>query len=61
MCTSQVTRSGLINACGIAGIMLTTQAVMVEQRKPKAAVGGGGGMGGGPGMMPNGMPSGLTM
>ena len=37
----QVTRSGLTNACGIAGIMLTTQAVMVEQRKPKAAVAGG--------------------
>ena len=59
----QVTRSGLLNACGIAGIMLTTQAVMVETRKPKAAAGGGGGGGGGMGggMMQNGMPAGLTM
>lgn len=59
----QVTRSGLTNACGIAGIMLTTQAVMVETRKPKAAAGGGGGGGGGMGggMMQNGMPAGLTM
>jgi chaperonin GroL len=58
---AKVTRSGLINACGIAGIMLTTQAVMVEQRKPRVAAGGGGMPSGGPGMMPNGMPSGLTM
>ena len=56
-----MTRSGLLNACGIAGIMLTTQAVMVETRKPKAAAGGGGGGGGmGGGMMQNGMPAGLT-
>jgi chaperonin GroL len=59
---AKVTRSGLLNACGIAGIMLTPQAVMVETRKPQAAAGGGGGGGGmGGGMMQNGMPAGLTM
>lgn len=57
---AQVTRCGLTNACGIAGIMLTTQAVMVETRKPRVG-GGGGGSDMGPGMMPNGMPAGLTM
>lgn len=57
---AKVTRSGLTNACGIAGIMLTTQAVMTERRKPPAAAAAGGGGGNG-GMMPNGMPSGLTM
>ncbi len=57
----QVTRSGLMNACGIAGIMLTTQAVMVEKPKEKGAAkaGGGGGMPGG--YSPSGMPAGLTM
>lgn len=57
----QVTRSGLTNACGIAGIMLTTQAVMVEQRKPR--VGGGAAVDktGNGGMMQNGLPAGLTM
>ena len=34
---AKVTRSGLMNACGIAGIMLTTQAVMVD--KPKDLIG----------------------
>ena len=49
-----------MNACGIAGIMLTTQAVMVEKKQPKAA--GGGAMAGGPGGMgPGGMPAGMTM
>lgn len=54
----QVTRSALNNACGIAGIMLTTQAVMVE-KKTKASAGGAAanpmGMGAG------GMPAGMTM
>lgn len=58
---AQVTRSGLTNACGIAGIMLTTQAVMVERRKPKAAAAGGSGYEQSGGMMPNGMPAGMTM
>lgn len=57
---AKVTRSGLTNACGIAGIMLTTQAVMVEQRK--RVVGGAASAGTPhPGMMQNGLPSGLTM
>ena len=53
---AKVTRSGLTNACGIAGIMLTTQAIMVEKpSKSKAGGGMPGGMGAG------GMPAGLTM
>lgn len=49
-----------MNACGIAGIMLTTQAVMVEKKQPKSA--GAGAMAGGPGGMgPGGMPAGMTM
>ncbi|KAI7845975.1 hypothetical protein COHA_000520 [Chlorella ohadii] len=49
---AKVTRSGLTNACSIAGIMLTTQAVMTEQKRKKEAL---------PGMSPGGMPAGLTM
>lgn len=55
---AKVTRSGLTNACGIAGIMLTTQAIMVE-KKIKGKASAGGGMPGG--MTPGGMPAGLTM
>ena len=57
---AKVTRSGLTNACGIAGIMLTTQAVMVEKPKPKTGgSGGGGGQAGG--YTPSGMPAGMTI
>ena len=56
---AKVTRSGLTNACGIAGIMLTTQAVMVEKAKPRGS--GGGGSGGNPGYTPSGMPAGMTI
>lgn len=48
----QVTRSGLTNACSIAGIMLTTQAVMTEQKREKKP---------NMGMSAGGMPAGLTM
>ena len=54
----QVTRSALMNACGIAGIMLTTQAVMVEKKEPQQAAASPQGMGG---MGPGGMPAGMTM
>jgi len=50
---AKVTRSGLTNAASIAGIMLTTQAVMTEKSKPKGPAPGG--------MSANGMPAGLTM
>eukprot|EP00884_Botryococcus_braunii_P006189 jgi/Botrbrau1/15571/Bobra.33_1s0002.1 len=53
---AKVTRSGLQNACGIAGIMLTTQAIMVQKPKPRTGAGVGG-----PGFSPSGMPAGLTM
>jgi len=49
---AKVTRNGLMNACSIAGIMLTTQAVMVEKHRPDSIPGG---MGAG------GMPTGLTV
>lgn len=49
---AKVTRNGLQNACSIAGIMLTTQAVMVEKSKPAETPGG---------MGPAGMPSGMTI
>ena len=58
MFDAQVTRSALMNACGIAGIMLTTQAVMVE-KKPKSAGAGAAAAPGGLG--PGGMPAGMTM
>jgi len=56
---AQVTRSALMNACGIAGIMLTTQAVMVEKKQPKSAGAGAAAAPGGLG--PGGMPAGMTM
>ncbi|GFH27212.1 uncharacterized protein HaLaN_25500, partial [Haematococcus lacustris] len=34
---AKVTKNGLLNSCSIAGIMLTTQAVMVERKKGDAA------------------------
>lgn len=51
---TKVTRSGLSNAASIAGIMLTTQAVMTEKPENKVK-----GMPGGMGA--NGMPAGMTM
>lgn len=64
---AKVTRNGLRNAAGIAGIMLTTQAVMVEaeveeeegdsgkkRSKKKAAASS-------MGMTPGGMPAGMTL
>lgn len=50
---AKVTRSGLINAASIAGIMLTTQAVMTEKVRGNRTAPGGMGAGG--------MPAGLTM
>lgn len=50
---AKVTRSGLANSCGVAGIMLTTQAVMTGvQRKKGGATGR---------MTSEGMPSGMTI
>ncbi len=48
----KVTRSGLQNACSVAGMVLTTQAVISEKpKKPvPASQGGAGGGAGGPGM-----------
>eukprot|EP00889_Picochlorum_renovo_P003487 jgi/Picre1/30517/NNA_005880.t1 len=50
---TKVTRSGLSNAASIAGIMLTTQAVMTEKPGKKEPMPGG--------MSAGGMPQGLTM
>ncbi|GLC52828.1 Chaperonin 60 subunit alpha 1, chloroplastic [Pleodorina starrii] len=49
---AKVTRNGLLNSVSIAGIMLTTQAVMVEKSKPSEMPGG---------MSASGMPSGMTI
>jgi chaperonin GroEL len=44
---AKVTRSALQNAASIAGMVLTTEAIVVDKPEPKAAApaGGGGGMG----------------
>jgi chaperonin GroEL len=45
-----VTRSALQNAASIAGMVLTTECIVVDKPEPKdgaAAAGAGGGMGGG--------------
>ena len=52
---AKVTRSALQNACSIAGMLLTTQAVMVENKK--AGAGAGAGAGG----MSGGMPAGMSI
>ncbi len=46
---TKVTRTALQNAASIAGLLLTTESVVVERPEPKGAGGpaGGGGMGGG--------------
>ncbi|KAG2452268.1 hypothetical protein HYH02_003292 [Chlamydomonas schloesseri] len=49
---AKVTRNGLLNSVSIAGIMLTTQAVMVERNKPSEVPGG---------MTASGMPAGMTI
>ncbi|GIL63263.1 hypothetical protein Vafri_17355 [Volvox africanus] len=49
---AKVTRNGLLNSVSIAGIMLTTQAVMVEKSKPSDTPGG---------MSSSGMPAGMTI
>ena len=45
---TKVTRTALQNAASIAGLMLTTEAVVVERKEEKSAQAGppGGGMGG---------------
>jgi chaperonin GroEL len=45
---TKVTRTALQNAASIAGLLLTTEAIVVEKKedKPSAPAGGGGGMGG---------------
>ena len=46
---TKVTRTALQNAASIAGLLLTTEAVVVEKPEPKGAGGGA------PGGMPGGM------
>uniref|UniRef100_A0A7S3R0V5 Uncharacterized protein n=1 Tax=Dunaliella tertiolecta TaxID=3047 RepID=A0A7S3R0V5_DUNTE len=49
---AKVTKNGLMNSCSIAGIMLTTQAVMVERKKGSVKD---------LGYTPSGMPAGMTV
>ena len=59
---AKVTRNGLRNAASIAGIMLTTQAVMVESRPdPEDSPGKARKAKADLGFNSNGMPAGLTM
>ena len=47
--TAKVTKQALINASSIAGLMLTTEALVSEikeEKEPAAGAGGPGGMGG---------------
>ena len=49
---AKVTRSALQNAASVAGLMITTEAMIAEEPKADAAMPGGmGGMGGMDGMM----------
>jgi chaperonin GroEL len=48
---TKVTRTALQNAASIAGLLLTTETVVVEKPEPKSAAPAGGGMGGGMGDM----------
>ncbi len=49
---TKVTRTALQNAASVAGLMITTEAMVAEIPKEEAAGGGGGGgMGGMEGMM----------
>lgn len=57
---AKVTRSGLQNSIGVAGIMLTTQAVMVEAVKPRAGQSQGRAKEN-PGFSQSGMPAGLSI
>ena len=52
---AKVVRSALQNASSIAGLMLTTEALVAELPEKENNKGGGGGGGGGPGGMPPGM------
>jgi chaperonin GroEL len=44
---TKVTRTALQNAASIAGLLLTTESVVVEKPEPKGAAAGGGMPGGG--------------
>ncbi|MFL5426329.1 MAG: TCP-1/cpn60 chaperonin family protein, partial [Myxococcales bacterium] len=52
---TKVTRSALQNAASVAGLLLTTEAMIAEKVKKKKGASGGGGGGGGP---PGGMGGG---
>jgi len=43
---AKVVRSALQNAASVAGLLLTTEALIAEKPKEKEAAGGGGGHGG---------------
>ncbi len=45
---AKVTKTALVNAASIAGLMLTTEALVseIKEKEDKGPAGGGGGMGG---------------
>ncbi|ESQ15186.1 MAG TPA: chaperonin GroEL [Chromatiaceae bacterium] len=52
---TKVTRTALQNACSVAGLMITTEAMVAEEPKDEGPAPGGGGMGGMGGMGDMGM------
>lgn len=50
---AKVTRSGITNSAGIAGILLTTQAVLAEKKIPRDKIEGG--------FTKEGLPTGMTI
>ena len=52
---AKVTRSAVQNAASIAGMVLTTECLVVEKAEPKCSAPAGGGGGGGMGGMGGGM------
>lgn len=58
----KVVRTALVDACGVASLMTTTEAMIVDNPEEPGAAGAGapmGGMPGGMGGMPGGMPGGM--
>jgi len=52
---AKVTRSAMLNASSVAGLLLTTEALIADKPEPEGGAGGGGGipnMGGMGGSMP---------
>jgi chaperonin GroEL len=56
---TKVVRTALVDAAGVASLMITTEAMIVEAKDGNAPAGPPGGMGGGMGGMGGGMGGGM--